>query len=58
MNRKLMVQTSTVSWLRAHQDFWVLLLGLPRPLTTVKWVLLATEAVSICFGPRVPIRGG
>lgn len=26
------------------------MVGLPRPFTTVKWVLLATDAVSICFG--------
>lgn len=50
MNRKLIVQTSTVSWFLAQQDFLWTVVGLPRPFTTVKWVLLATEAVSICFG--------
>lgn len=50
INRKLVVQTSTVSLFLAHQDFRYTLGGLPNPLTTVKCVLLATDAVSTCFG--------
>lgn len=49
INRKLIVQTSMVSWFRAHQDFVYVVLGLPRPLTTVKCVLLAIETVSSGF---------
>ena len=50
MKRKLIVHMRTVSWFLAHQDFRQTWTGLPSPLTTVKCVLLATDAVSIGFG--------
>ena len=50
MNMKLVVQTRTVSLFFAHQDFLFTIGGLPNPLTIVKCVLLATDAVSSCFG--------
>ena len=35
---------------RAQQDFFFGVIGLPNPFITVKCVLLATDAVSSCFG--------